>query len=50
MAEAREAAEKARSATAHLLLWTFVALLIGAFCASFAATMGGRQRDHMKLA
>jgi hypothetical protein len=28
-------------------LWTFVALLTGAFCASFAATVGGRQRDHV---
>lgn len=46
--QARQAADAARKATARLLLWTFVALLIGAFCASFAATAGGRQRDHMK--
>jgi hypothetical protein len=25
----------------------FLALLGGAFCASFAATIGGRQRDHV---
>jgi hypothetical protein len=44
----RQAADSARKAAAHLLLWLFVALLIGAFCASFAATIGGRQRDHVK--
>jgi hypothetical protein len=49
IAEARQAADTARKAAAHLLLWIFLALLIGAFCASYAATIGGRQRDHMKL-
>jgi hypothetical protein len=49
MAEARQAADDARKATAHVLLWIFLALLIGAFCASFAATIGGRQRDHVQL-
>ena len=47
LAEARLAADDARKATARLLLWIFVALLIGAFCASYAATIGGRQRDHV---
>ncbi len=47
--DARQAADTARKATAHLLLWIFLALLIGAFCASYAATIGGRQRDHLKL-
>jgi hypothetical protein len=47
--EARQTADDARKATAHLLLWIFLALLIGAFCASYAATIGGRQRDHVKL-
>ena len=47
MTEVRQAADIARKATAHLLLWTFLALLIGAFCASYAATIGGRQRDHV---
>jgi hypothetical protein len=42
---AKDAADTARKATAHALLWTFLALLIGAFCASFSATIGGRQRD-----
>lgn len=46
--EARADEDAARKATAHLLLWVFVALLAGAFCASFAATIGGRQRDHVK--
>lgn len=44
----RQAAETARKETGRFLLWTFVALLIGAFCASYAATIGGRQRDHLK--
>src|SRR5262249_26566996 len=39
--------EGRRKAIAHSLSWTFVALLIGAFCASAAATVGGRERDHM---
>jgi hypothetical protein len=48
MTQARQAEDAARKATAHLLLWLFVSLLIGAFSASFAATIGGRQRDHVK--
>ena len=43
---AKEAADKARKAAAHISLWLFVALLGGAFCASYAATIGGRQRDY----
>jgi len=46
-AENRQAADTARKAVAHLSLWVFLALLIGAFCASYAATIGGRQRDHV---
>ncbi len=42
---ARKAADEARKATRTASLWIFVALLAGAFCASFAATIGGRQRD-----
>ena len=41
----RESADKARKASAYGLLWLFVALLIGAFVASLAATFGGSQRD-----
>ena len=43
----RQAADEARKTVAHSLYWLFVALLIGAFCASYAATIGGRQRDHV---
>lgn len=46
-AQAQEAAETTRKAIAHLSLWLFVALLSGAFCASYAGTIGGRQRDHV---
>lgn len=45
-AAAKEAADKARKVAAHVSLWLFVALLGGAFCASYAATIGGRQRDY----
>ena len=48
-AEAQQGADTARKTIAHSLLWTFLALLIGAFCASFAATIGGRQRDHVVM-
>lgn len=44
--KAREAADAARKAAAHVSLWTFLALLIGAFTSSYAATVGGRQRDR----
>ena len=43
---ARQAADKARKATAYGSLWLFVSLLIGAFVASLAAVFGGRQRDY----
>lgn len=42
---ARDAADKARKASAYGALWLFVSLLIGAFVASLCATFGGRQRD-----
>jgi hypothetical protein len=42
---AREAADKARRASAYTALWLFISLLIGAFIASLAATYGGRRRD-----
>lgn len=44
--QAQQAADSARKAVAHFLLWLFIALLAGAFCASYAATIGGNQRDH----
>jgi hypothetical protein len=43
--KAREAADAARKASATAALALFISLLIGAFIASFAATVGGRQRD-----
>jgi hypothetical protein len=45
----REAADAARKSVAHSLYWLFVAFLIGAFCASYAATIGGRQRDSVPV-
>jgi hypothetical protein len=48
-ARAQQTADTARKTVAHSLLWAFLALLIGAFCASFAATIGGRQRDHVLI-
>lgn len=46
---AQETADKTRRALAHLSLWLFVALLSGAFCASYAGTLGGRQRDRVPV-
>jgi hypothetical protein len=43
--KAREAADAASKVAAWTALWMFVALLCGAFCASLAATWGGRRRD-----
>ena len=43
--QARQAVDAARKALAHSMYWAFLALLVGAFSASFAATIGGRQRD-----
>ena len=48
-AAAQQAADTARKMIAHALLWVFLALLTGAFFASFAATIGGRQRDHVVM-
>ena len=45
-ATAKQAADAARRVAAHSALWVFVALLCGAFAASYAATLGGRRRDH----
>lgn len=42
---AKEAADKARKASATASLWLFVSLLAGAFVASLSATYGGRRRD-----
>jgi hypothetical protein len=47
--QAQESADRIRKAIAHLSLWLFVALLSGAFCASYAGTIGGKQRDHVPV-
>jgi hypothetical protein len=45
--QARLAADAARKAVAHSLYWSFLGMLVGAFSASFAATIGGKQRDNV---
>ena len=47
--DARAAADTARKAAAYTSLWIFISLLIGAFSASFAATLGGRARDRIAV-
>ena len=42
---ARQAADMARKAAAALAFASFIAMLIGAFCSTFAAMIGGRHRD-----
>jgi hypothetical protein len=44
-ATAKQAADTARKGAEYAALWTFVALLCGAFFASLAAMFGGRRRD-----
>ncbi len=44
--QAREAADAARKAAAAFALWAFASLLVGAFVASLAATIGGRARTR----
>jgi hypothetical protein len=44
--QAKAAADKARKVSIAASLWGFIALLIGAFVASFLATLGGRHRDQ----
>lgn len=46
-AKAREAADTARKASAGAALWMTVALMLGAFVASLAATFGGALRDDV---
>lgn len=45
---AKQAADAVRQTTGRFLLWSFLALIMGAFAASYAATVGGRQRDHLQ--
>jgi hypothetical protein len=43
--QARQAANAARKAALSFAIYTFFAMLIGAFIAGVAAAIGGRQRD-----
>ncbi|MBC3481332.1 MULTISPECIES: hypothetical protein [Pseudomonas] len=45
--EVQQAADTAAKVAGWTALWTFVALLCGAFFASLAALLGGRQRDRV---
>jgi hypothetical protein len=47
--QAQQSLDAARKAAAHTLYWLFVALLMGAFAASGAATFGGRERDRAHI-
>ena len=47
---AKVAAHAARKTGVYVALWAFISLLIGAFSASFMATVGGRVRDHLPMA
>ena len=42
---AKATADAARKAAAYTALWSFITMRVGAFSASFAATLGGPQRD-----
>jgi hypothetical protein len=44
---AKTAADAARKTGVYAALWAFVSLLIGAFSASYMATLGGRIRDDL---
>lgn len=47
--KAKQAAEAARKTGVYVALWAFISLLVGAFSASYMATVGGRQRDEAPL-
>ena len=47
--KAKEAADAARKTGVYVTLWAFISLLVGAFSASYMATVGGRQRDESPL-
>jgi hypothetical protein len=45
--QAKQLADQTRKSAMYSALWMVVALLIGAFVASLAATLGGKQRDRV---
>ena len=47
--KAKAAADAARKTGVYVALWAFVSLLIGAFSASYMATLGGRVRDDLPM-
>ena len=47
---AKAAADAARKTGVYVALWAFISLLIGAFSASYMATVGGRVRDDLPMA
>ena len=47
---AKTAADAARKTGVYVALWAFISLLIGAFSASYMATVGGRVRDDLPMA
>jgi hypothetical protein len=47
--DSQESADRVRKGIARFSLWLFVALLSGAFFASYAGTIGGKQRDHVPV-
>ena len=46
---AKTAADAARKTGIKVALWAFISLLIGAFSASYMATLGGRIRDDLPM-
>ena len=46
----KQAADAARKAASTFAFFSFVSLLIGAFIASAAAALGGRERDENEIA
>jgi hypothetical protein len=50
LSDARQKEDTARKSGARLLIWLFFALIMGAFSASCAAMIGGKQRDHVRAA
>jgi hypothetical protein len=46
---AKAAADAARKTGVYVALWAFISLLVGAFSASYMATVGGRVRDDLLM-
>jgi len=46
---AKAAADAARKTGVYVALWAFISLLVGAFSASYMATVGGRVRDDLPM-